>query len=285
MTSPGTMSGEGTPATPTSGELGPPRSGAAFVALLLRDLTVLRKFTGTFVLRTVMQPLLFVFVFTYVFPKIGQGVGDPGGTTDFSSLLVPGVVAIACFFQGIQAVTLPLVTEIGYTREIEDRVMAPLPVWALAVEKVVSGALQGIVAAAVVFPLAVFIPATSVHLDVNWPLLLTATPLAALTGASLGLTIGTKVQPSQVALMFSIIVIPITFLGASYYPWARLAAIPWLKWAVLANPLVYMSEAFRAALAPQFPHMALPAIYAGMVAFTVALTLVGIQGFRRRVLS
>ena len=93
--------------------LGPPRSRAAFVALLLRDLTVVRKFPGTFVLRTVMQPLLFVFVFTYVFPKIGQGVGGQGGAGDFSSLLVPGVVAIACFFQGIQAVTLPLVTEIG----------------------------------------------------------------------------------------------------------------------------------------------------------------------------
>lgn len=270
----------------TAAELGPPRSGAAFVALLLRDLTVLRKFTGTFVLRTVMQPLLFVFVFTYVFPKIGQGVGgQDGGPSDFSSLLVAGVVAIACFFQGIQAVTLPLVTEIGYTREIEDRVMAPLPVWALALEKVVSGACQGMLAAAAVFPLAVLIPATSVHLDASWPLLLTATPLASLTGASLGLTIGTKVQPNQVALMFSIIVVPITFLGATYYPWARLAPIPWLKWAVLANPLVYMSEAFRAALAPQFPHMALPAAYAGMVIFTAALTLVGIQGFRRRVLA
>ena len=269
----------------TVAELGPARSGTAFMALLLRDLAVLRKFAGTFVLRTVMQPLLFVFVFTYVFPKIGQGVGGQRGATEFSTLLVPGVVAIACFFQGIQAVTLPLVTEIGYTREIEDRVMAPLPVWALALEKVVSGALQGIVAAAVVFPLAVLIPATRVHLDIDWPLLLSTTPLASLTGASLGLTIGTKVQPNQVALMFSIIVIPITFLGATYYPWASLDAIPWLKWAVLTNPLVYMSEAFRAALAPGFPHMPLPAVYAGMVVCTVALTLVGIDGFRRRVLA
>ena len=45
---------------------------------------------------------------------------------------MPGVIAIACIFQGIQAVALPLVQEFGYTREIEDRVMAPLPVWAVA---------------------------------------------------------------------------------------------------------------------------------------------------------
>ena len=259
----------------------------AFGALLLRDLAVLRKNVFTFVLRTVMQPLLFVFVFTYVFPKIGQGVGGTGaGAQDaFSSLLVPGVVAIACIFQGIQAVALPLVQEIGYTREIEDRVMAPLPVFGVALQKVVSGALQGMLAALVVFPLAVFIPATAVHLQVRWPLLIVVTPLAALLGAALGLAIGTRADPRQVPLVFSIIVIPITFLGASYYPWARLTPIPWLKWVVLINPLVYMSEAFRAALSPQFPHMPILAIFAGLIGFTLGLGWLGATGFRRRVLS
>src|SRR5439155_22798545 len=107
----------------------------------------------------------------------------PGGTA-FSSLLVAGVVAIACIFQGIQAVALPLVQEFGYTREIEDRVMAPLPVEAVAFEKVVSGALQGMIASLVVFPLAVIVPATPVHLHVRWLLLITVLPLAALLGAS-----------------------------------------------------------------------------------------------------
>ena len=45
------------------------------------------------------------------------------------------------------------------------------------------------IAALVVFPLAAFIPATSVHLDVQWPLLLTLLPLTAITGeASLRIT-------------------------------------------------------------------------------------------------
>jgi ABC-2 type transport system permease protein len=140
-------------------------------------------------------------------------------------------------------------------------------------------------AAAVVFPLAVFIPATAVHLHVRWPVLLTVTPLAALCGAALGLAIGTRAEPRQVPLVFSIIVIPVTFLGASYYPWARLTPIPWLKVAVLLNPLVYMSEAFRMALAPQFPHMPAPAIYAGLVGFAGLLTWLGTQGFRKRVLA
>src|SRR5207244_13379131 len=82
-------------------ELRPPTRAAitAFGALLLRDLAVLRKSLPVFVVRTVMQPALFVFVFTYVFPKIGQGIGGPGRSeADFATLIVPGVVAIARLF-------------------------------------------------------------------------------------------------------------------------------------------------------------------------------------------
>ena len=256
---------------------------SAFQAMLLRDIAVLKSNLYSFIIRTVMQPLLFVFVFTYVFPKIGQGIGGTRGQATFSSLLVPGVVAIACIFQGIQAVMIPLVQEFGYTREIEDRVMAPLPVWGVAVEKVIAGALQGLLAAAIVFPLATFIPATPVHLNISWPELLTFLPLATLLGATLGLAIGTRVKPQQVTLVFSVVVIPVTFLGATYYPWASLDPIAWLKWAVLVNPLVYMSEAFRAALTPQLPHMPIPAIYAAMIGFIVLLGWVGIDGFKNRV--
>jgi ABC-2 type transport system permease protein len=257
----------------------------AFGALLLRDLSVLRKEFVQFIARTVMQPLLFVFVFAYVFPKIGQGVGGTAGSAAFSSILVPGVVAIACIFQGIQSVALPLVQDFGYSREIEDRVMAPLPVWSVAVEKVVAGAIQGLVAAAIVFPLALVVPATPVHLDVRPLLLFTLLPLAAITAASLGLVLGTRVNPRQVPLLFGIVVIPIVFLGATYYPWANLTPIPWLKLLVLLNPLVYMSEGMRVSLTPNVPHMAYWAIYGGMLAFIAIFLGLGIDGFRNRVLS
>jgi ABC-2 type transport system permease protein len=257
----------------------------AFGALLLRDLAVLRKNVVEFILRTVMQPLLFVFVFTYVFPKIGQAVGGSNGAAAFSRLLVPGVVAIACIFQGIQAVAIPLVQDFGYSREIEDRVMAPLPVWAVAAEKILAGAIQGVVAAAIVFPLAMVVPATPVHLNVRWPELLTVLPLAAVVGSSLGLLIGTLVNPRQVPLVFGIVVIPMTFLGATYYPWATLTPIAWLKVLVLINPLVYMSEGFRISLTPDVPHMPVIAIYGALLGAVALLAGFGIRGFRGRVQS
>jgi ABC-2 type transport system permease protein len=268
--------------------LRPPRAAAvtAFGALLLRDFLVLRKTLGTFLSRTLIQPFLIVFVFTRVFPKIGQGIGGTGArAAAFSSLLVPGVVGIATLLQGIQAVALPLALEFGYTREIEDRVMAPLPVWGVAVEKIVAGAIQALLAALVVFPMAWVVPATPVHLSISWPILVLALPLACLLSASLGLAIGTSIEPRQISLVFSIVVLPITFLGATYYPWASLTPIAWLKWLVLINPLVYMSEGYRAAITSGFPHMPLLGVFGGMLAFTAVLLTLGIKGFAKRVLT
>ena len=117
----------------------------AFAALVLRDLHVLGKSLGLFLVRTAMQPFLLMFVFTYVFPKIGQGVGGSEGSAEFTSTLVAGVVGLAIVFQGIQAVALPLVQEFGYSKEIEDRVLAPLPTSLVGVQKIVTGMLQGAV--------------------------------------------------------------------------------------------------------------------------------------------
>src|SRR5262249_31745066 len=130
-------------------EIRPSRDAAskAFAALLLRDLRVVRKTWIPFLMRTVTQPFFIVFIFAYVFPKIGQGVGgSPQAEEQFATMLAPGVVASAIIFQGVQAVTLPLVSEFGYTREIEDRVLAPIAVAGTGIAKIVSGALQAALA-------------------------------------------------------------------------------------------------------------------------------------------
>ncbi|MEO6125169.1 MAG: hypothetical protein ABIR32_15805 [Ilumatobacteraceae bacterium] len=84
--------------------------------------------------RTLIQPFLLVFTFTYVFPKIGNGPTGAAGSV-FATTLVAGVLGLSIMFQGIQTVALPLVQEFGYTREIEDRVLAPLPVSMVAFER------------------------------------------------------------------------------------------------------------------------------------------------------
>ncbi len=278
------------PSPGSSGSVIPPRSTRAsgiiaFRALLARDMHVLVRNLAEFVPRTILQPLMLVFVFAYVFPKIGQSIGGTGeAASEFSTLLVAGVVALAVLFQGIQAVALPLVTEFGVTREIEDRVLAPLPIAFVAIEKIASGALQGLFAAVIVFPIALFVPATPVNLEINWLVLLTLAPLACIMCSALGLMFGTVFNPRTIPMLFGVVVLPITFLGCIYYPWAALAPIKWLQIAVLANPLVYVSEGFRAALTSSST-MSLWAIYPVLVGLTVLFTAIGIRNFRKRVVA
>jgi len=258
---------------------------STFIALLGRDLRVLRKEFPMFLARTVMQPLLLMFVFTYVFPKIGQGVGGGPGAAGFSTLLVGGVIASTMIFQGIQAVALPLVQDFGYTREIEDRVLAPLPISAIALEKVVAGAVQALIAGALVFPMGLVIPANPIHLHINVALLVPIMLLGAFMSASLGLFVGTRVEPRQVPLIFGLLVIPMTFLGAVYYPWQSLHKLRWLQIAVLINPLVYLSEGMRASLTKGVPHMRWWIIVLVLGGVGALLLRVGVSGFRKRVLS
>ena len=266
----------------------PPARGSAvtaFVALLQRDFRVLRRELLPFAVRILMQPLLFLFVFTYLMPKIGQGAGMVGGT-NFATVLLPGLMAVAIMFTGIAAVALPLSSEFGITREIDDRVMSPLPVYAVAVEKVCFSSVQSILGALLVIPLVYLVPSTPVHVHVaSWTMFVLTLVLSGMVSGSLGLAIGSNVQPKQIGLVFSIVVIPITFLGCVYYPWALLSHVRWLQIVVLVNPIVYMSEGLRTALTPGVPHMPALAILAGLFASLALLGSYGLRGFLRRVIA
>ena len=268
-------------------------SRSALRALIARDLVVMRKSMGEFILRTLVQPFLLCFVFLFVFPKIGQAVGGTAGRRagDFATVLVPGVVGISVMFQGVQSIALTMAQEFGYTREIEDRVQAPCPIWLVAMAKVLSGATQGLLAALIVFPIASIVHAEGVHADISlhWVVILTLVPIACVAMAGLGLVLGTSFEPRNIGLMFGFVILPITFLGGTYYPWTALAPVKvggfhWLQTLVLINPLVYVNEGMRAAFTDA-PHMHLYVIYPVMIGFGSFFIALGLRNFRRRVLS
>lgn len=253
--------------------------------LWARDLAVLKREGVAFALRTVMNPLLTVFVFTYVLPRTGQGFQTTAAGS-FATILTPGLIAVAMVFTGVAAVALPLSVELGATRELEDRILAPAPLVVVPLSRVAFGAVQAILSGALIFPIVTLLPATSVDVHVaSWPLLIGMLLLAGWTSAALGLFLGTVVKPSQIGLLFALVLAPITFLGCVYYPWASLGAIPWLQIGVLANPLVYMSEGLRTALTANVPHLPVLVSLTVLSAIAAGLTVAGVSTFRRRVID
>lgn len=251
-----------------------------FGALLLRDVTVARRELPYFLVRTTLQPLLFVIVFGFLLPRMGI---IPRG---YTTTILPGIIALSLTFSAVQSVALPMVQDFGWTKEIEDRLLSPVAIELVAVEKIVAGLLQGIVASIFVLPMARLImgPIPGLTFSRIGTLLLVTT-LGGAAFSAIGLFLGTAIAPQQIGLMFSVILAPMIMFGCTYYPWKGLDRVPVMKVLVLVNPLVYVAEGMRAALTPAVPHMPLAAILAALVALTALFTYFGVRSFDRRAMS
>jgi ABC-2 type transport system permease protein len=256
------------------------RVSTVFGALLRRDLRVARKELPFFLLRTTMQPLLFIIVFGYLMPKMKFMAAG------YSSTLLPGILAVSLTLSAIQSVALPMVQDFGWTKEIEDRLLAPVPTWVVAAEKIVSGVIQGIVAALFVLPVARIImgPIPGLSFGHVGELLLVVV-LGATAFSSLGMWLGTGIAPQQIGLMFSAIIAPMLFFGCAYYPWSGLKAVPVMQYLVLLNPLVYVAEGMRGALTPEVPHMPLVLSVGMLAAITALFWFMGLRSFRKRAIG
>ena len=251
-----------------------------FLALLARDAHVARRNLVPLLFQTFLQPLLFVFIFGRV--MVGNGYLPPA----YKSLLLPGIMAISMAFTGIWAVAMPLIAEFQFTREIEDRLLAPIDISWVAIEKVLAGLIQAIVAGLAVIPMAWIILRPGLELHLTNPLLFVAiTLLVAGFSAAGGLALGCSVDQQHIGLMFSMVLTPMIFFGCTYYPWSALSRFPILQKVVLINPLAYASEGLRAALVPQFPHLSTPLILAALAVFDVGLLVVGLRQFHKKAVT
>jgi ABC-2 type transport system permease protein len=248
-----------------------------FAALLARDTRVVRRNLMPLLLQTLLQPLLIVFIFGRV--MVGNGMLNGG----FRTVLLPGIIGLAMVSSGIQAVAMPLMGEFQYTREIEDRLLAPIDIKWLAIERVLGGVFIALIAGGVAVLGAVLLMGRNLNITFDHiPVFVVVLLLVALLSATGGLAIGCSVDATQIGMMFSLVVAPMFMFGCTYYPWTSLAKFPILQKAVLVNPLVYASEGLRGTLAPQIPHLSLVVVITVLVGIDVALMAVGLNRFYRK---
>jgi ABC-2 type transport system permease protein len=230
--------------------------------------------------QTFLQPLLFVFIFGRV--MVGSGYLP----AQYKSILLPGIMAISMVFTGIWAVAMPLIAEFQFTREIEDRLLAPISISWVAVEKVLAGLIQAVISGLIIIPLAWVILRPGLEIHIANPLLFACITLLVATFAACGgLALGCSVNQQHIGLMFSMVLTPMLFFGCTYYPWSALQKFPILQKLVLINPLAYASEGLRASLVPQLPHLSLTLILVALVAFDVLLLIVGLRQFQKKAIS
>jgi len=251
-----------------------------FFAMLGRDAHVARRNLMQLLFQTFLQPLLFVFIFGRV--MVGSGYMP----ATYKSLLLPGIMAISMVFTGIWAVAMPLIAEFQWTREIEDRLLAPIDIRWIAIEKVVAGMIQALAAGLVVIPLAWLVLRPGVDIRLTEPFVFAAIVLlVAAFSACGGLTLGCSMNQQHIGLMFSLVITPMIFFGCTYYPWSALKTFPIMQKAVLINPLVYASEGLRATLVPQFPHLSLTAVLVALLGFDIIFLALGLRQFDKKAIT
>ena len=248
--------------------------------MLARDAHVARRNALLIFFQTFLQPLLFVFIFGRV--MVGSGYMPER----YKSLLLPGIIAISMVFTGIWAVAMPLIAEFQWTREIEDRLLAPIDISWIAIEKVIAGMLQALIAGLVVLPLGWLVLGRGLGIAVNSPIEFAIVMILVAGFASAGgLALGCTMNQQHVGLMFSMVITPMIFFGCTYYPWSALNTFPILQKIVLVNPLVYASEGLRGALVPQYPHLSAVAVLVALTVFDLLLLLAGLRQFEKKSIS
>lgn len=250
----------------------------AFLGLLRRDLYVTGKNTLFLLTGTLTQPILVVLVFGNILPRLHL-VAD-----EFRTVMLPGLMSISILMAGVQGVLMPLAADLSGSREVDERLLAPISVLGVAVEKVVAGAVHAAASGLVALPVMIFlmhrVAGSEVHPD--WTALLPLVILTGLMSAAFGLLLGTSVQPRFSGLLFAVVIGPMMMFGCAYYPWAALSVLGGFQYPFLLNPLVFMSEAMRYAVTPEVAHMPAPLLASGLVGFTLLLTLAGARAFERR---
>src|SRR5262245_41247107 len=251
-----------------------------FGALFARDARVARRNLVATILQTLLQPLMFVRIYDRVMHSSGLM------PSSYKSLFLPGIMALSMIFTGVWAVAMPLIGEFQFTHEIEDRLLAPINNDWLAIEKVLFGAAQAVIAGLAVIPAAWLLLRPGVDLNLTHPLMFAGiTVLVALLSACGGLALGCSISQTQIGLMFSMVLTPMIFFGCAYYPWSALANFPILQKIVLINPLVYASEGLRGTLVPQFPHLPIIVVMIGLLVFDSLLLVIGLRQFRKKAVT
>ena len=126
-----------------------PHPWLAFLALCRRDLHVfLRVEPLDFIAQALLSPVFMLLVFGRILPAVGAA------DASYADDLLPGVLAITLVLTALQGAATPLISELAVTRDLDDRLLSPIPVWSVAVQKLFVASVRGSVAAIAVLPAA-----------------------------------------------------------------------------------------------------------------------------------
>ncbi|MEH2036714.1 ABC transporter permease [Nostoc sp.] len=216
-----------------------------------------------------ISPLIYILAFGLgLGSSIKPGSGISGNYDNYLEFILPGMVALSSMTVSFAGTTFSICGDRLFTKTFEELLLTPINPLALYMGKMLAGVVRGLMTSGSVILVALLLTG-------NWnflnPLFLLLVALNCSVFAGLGVIIGLSVRSLEsVGLYNNFIIIPMSFLGATFFDPATLPAA--LKVVVYLLPLTYTSIGLRAVAhlpLSQFPWYSIPILLVVAIAFSL----------------
>lgn len=190
--------------------------------------------------QSVATPVITTVLYFIVFGgAIGTRMQNVGGVS-YGAFIVPGLIMLTLLTQGVSNASIAIYLP-KFTHTIFELLSAPISSTEAVFAYIGAAATKSVLLALVILATAtLFVPVQVMHL--GW--MMAFLVLTAVSFGLFGFIIGIWVESfEQLAIIPSLVVTPLTFLGGAFYSIDMLPQ-PW-RTVSLFNPLVYLISGFR----------------------------------------
>ena len=266
--------------SPGQGEAGasPPLSLAkirwvGFRTIVIREYGRIMRIWGQTLVPSAVSATLYFAIFGNL---IGRRLGSFGGF-DYQQYLAPGLIMMAIITNSYGNVVSSFFGA-KFGKHVEELLVSPLPNWLIVAGYAVGGIIRGaLVAVAVTAVSLIFTPLPLHHIGA----IIAAALLTAIAFSLAGFINAIFARNfEQMNIVPVFVLTPLTYFGGVFYSVSMLPS--WAQKISLANPILYMINAFR------YGFLGLSDVHVGsafalMLAFTVALFVIAVWLLNRGV--
>jgi len=191
--------------------------------------------------QTLLPPAITMTLYFFIFGNmIGSRIGEMQPGISYIDFIVPGLIMMSVIQNAYGNISSSFFGA-KFGRYVEEMLVSPMPSWVILAGYVTGAVVRGLVVGAIVLGVAMFFTDIRIH----HPLVtLTTFLLTAVVFALAGFVNAVYAKKfDDIAIVPTFILTPLTYLGGVFYPVSSLGE-PWHA-VSLANPIVYMVNAFR----------------------------------------
>lgn len=233
-------------------------------SILWSDLMALKRRGPRYLITTLVSPLLYLVAFGW---GLGRGINLNG--TSYLEFVIPGIIALTAMTTSFNGAGTRLNVDRLYFKSFDECLMAPIGLTSLLFGKALIGVVRGMISSLAFLVVAITI-APAIHIG---PSLLVGILLSCMIFAFLGVLVALLARSHEdMATFSSLILLPMTFLGGTFFSLSQLPA--GLKYALYILPLTHSSLFLRAAALNQpLPWSSFIVLLAFFAVFLVGGTL------------